>query len=139
MSNAVEEPSSDRLQVPALSLSQRGLIYDAGQRARRNPLASLCNESGGRVDDCLVALISEYGKDRCEDRLREGELLLFEFTRVDATFGIESKNGKRVPNDAHRVSGHKLDHDAGHSRSLPCKNGQTVACRISQHPVELGA
>jgi hypothetical protein len=101
-------------------------------------LASLCNESGRRVDHCLVAVISEYGKDRCDDRLHEGKLLLFKFARVDAAFGIESKNGKRAPNDAHRVSVHKFDHDAGHSRSLPCKNGQTVACRISQHPVEPG-
>jgi len=101
--------------------------------------ASLCDESGGRVHDCLVAVIIEYRKDRCDNRLREGKLLLFESARVDAAFGIESKNGKRVPNDAHRVSGHELDHDAGHSRSLPRKIGHTVACRISQHPVELGA
>jgi hypothetical protein len=66
-------------------------------------------------------------------------LLLFESARVDAAFGIESKNGKRAPNNAHRVSVHKLDLDAGHSRPLPCKNGQTVACRISQHPVETDA
>ncbi|WP_177205238.1 hypothetical protein [Burkholderia sp. WP9] len=66
-------------------------------------------------------------------------MLLFESARVNAAFGIERKNGKRIPNDAHWVSGHKFDHDAGHSRSLPRKNGQTVTCRISQHPVEPGA
>jgi hypothetical protein len=102
-------------------------------------LASLCNKSGGRVDDRLVAVIIEYGKDRCDGRLHEGKLLPFESARVNAAFGIESEDGKRAPNDVHRVSGHKLDHDAGHSRSLPRKNGQTVACRISQHPVEPGA
>jgi hypothetical protein len=94
-----------------------------------------CN---GRSSSRLCRYVA-YGKDRCDDRLREGQLLLFESARVDAAFGIESENGKRVPNDAHRVSGHKLDHDAGHSRSLPRKDGQTVPCRISQHPVELGA
>ncbi|WP_187639658.1 MULTISPECIES: hypothetical protein [Paraburkholderia] len=102
-------------------------------------MASLCNESGSRVDDRLVDVFIEYVKDRCDDRLREGKLLLFESARVDATFRIESEHGKRAPNDAHRVSGHEFDYDAGHSRSLPRKNGQTVACRISQHPVEPGA
>ncbi|WP_172175436.1 hypothetical protein [Paraburkholderia elongata] len=102
-------------------------------------MASLCNESGSRVDDGLVAVIIEYRKDGCDDRLREGKLLLFESARVDAAFGIESENGKRAPNDVHRVSRHKLYHDAGHSRSLPRKNGQTVACRISQHPVKPSA
>jgi len=102
-------------------------------------LASLCNESGGCVDDRLIAVIIEYGKDRCDDRLRESELLLFESGRIEASFGIENKNGKRVPNDAHRVSGRKLDYDAGHSRSLPRENWQAVACGISQHPVELRA
>ncbi|MGF6812642.1 hypothetical protein OKW30_007859 [Paraburkholderia sp. Clong3] len=102
-------------------------------------MASLCNESGSRVDDRLVDVFIEYVKDRCDDRLREGILLLFESARVDAIFRIESKHGKRAPNDAHRVSGHEFDYDAGHSRSLPRKNGQTVAFRISQHPVELGA
>jgi hypothetical protein len=102
-------------------------------------LASLCNESGGCVDDRLVAVNIEHSKDRCDGRLHEGKLLLFESAQVNVAFGIESENGKRFPNDAHRVSGLKLDHDAGHSRSLPRKNGQTVARRISQDPVELGA
>ncbi|WP_206001727.1 hypothetical protein [Paraburkholderia aromaticivorans] len=99
----------------------------------------MCKESGRCVDDCLVAVIIEYGYDRCDDRFQEGKLLLFESARVDAAFGIEIKNGKRAPNNTHRVSVHKLDLDAGHSRPLPCKNGQTMACRISQHPVETGA
>ncbi|WP_233860320.1 hypothetical protein [Paraburkholderia sp. HD33-4] len=102
-------------------------------------MTSLCHESGSRVDDRLVDVFIECIKDRCDDRLYEGKLLPFESARVDATFRIESEHGKRVPNDAHRASGHELDYDAGHSRSLPRKNGQTVACRVSQHPVEVGA
>jgi hypothetical protein len=99
----------------------------------------LCHESGSHIDDRLVDVFIEYVKDRRDDRLREGKLLPFESARVDATFRIESEHGKRVPNDAHRVSGHELDYDAGHSYSLPRKNWQTVARRVSQHPVEPGA
>jgi hypothetical protein len=137
--DAVGEPVSEGSQVSALSLAQRSLIDDARQSARRSPLAPLCKESGRCVDDRRVVVIIEYGKDRRDGQLHEGKLLLFESARVDAAFSIESENGKRVPNDAHRVSVHKLDRDAGHSYSLLRKNGQTVACRIPQHPVEPGA
>jgi hypothetical protein len=60
----------------------------------------LCHGSGGGVDDRLVAVIViiEYGKDRCDDRLGENKLLLFKSARVNAAFGIERENGKRVPN-----------------------------------------
>jgi hypothetical protein len=137
--DVVGEPVSEGSQVSALSLAQRSLIDDARQSARRSPLAPLCKESGRCVDDRRVVVIIEYGKDRRDGQLHEGKLLLFESARVDAAFSIESENGKRVPNDAHRVSVHKLDRDAGHSYSLLRKNGQTVACRIPQHPVEPGA
>ncbi|MGF6609404.1 MULTISPECIES: hypothetical protein [Paraburkholderia] len=102
-------------------------------------MASLRNESGGCVDDRFVAVIIEDGKDWCNDRFRQGKLLLFESACVNAAFGIESENGKHVSNDANRLSVYELDNHVGHSRSLPRKGGQTVACRISEHPVEPGA
>jgi hypothetical protein len=35
-------------------------------------------------------------------------LLLYEAACVEATFGIESKNGIRGSDDAHRLAGHKF-------------------------------
>lgn len=55
-------------------------------------MASLRNDSRGRVDDCFVAVFIEYGKDWCNDRLYEGELLLFESAWFDVAFGIETEN-----------------------------------------------
>ncbi|WP_160172271.1 hypothetical protein [Cupriavidus sp. SK-3] len=79
------------------------------------------DESSGCVDDGLVAVISGCGEDRGNDRLREGELLLFECLRVEVAFGIEREDGKRCSNDAHRFSRHEFNHHIGRAHALPSK------------------
>jgi hypothetical protein len=98
----------------------------------------LRNESRGRVNDGLLALIHGCGEDGGNDRLRERKLLLFECPWIEATFGIERENGKRRSNDAHWLSGHQFDDHIGHACALPGKSGQAVVGRLPQHPLEFG-
>jgi hypothetical protein len=64
-------------------------------------------------------------------------LVLAEFACVDAAFAIKNEDGKGVPNYAGWNSADELDDCAGHAHTLPCEFMQRMACRISQHPVEL--
>jgi hypothetical protein len=102
------------------------------------PIGPLRNESRGRVNDGLLALIHGCGEDGGNDRLRERKLLLFECPWIEATFGIERENGKRRSNDAHWLSGHQFDDHIGHACALPGKSGQAVVGRLPQHPLEFG-
>lgn len=65
-------------------------------------------------------------------------IFVFESAWVEAAFGIKREDGKRVPNDAHRIPGHPFNDHIGHARSLPREDWQTVVRRILQRPLEFG-
>ena len=88
--------------------------------ARRNPVASLRDESSSRIDDSLAAVKAGPGNDRCNERLHESALLFFKSTWIEATVGSKREDGTPASNDAHRLSVHQLDDHIGRAYSLTC-------------------
>jgi len=134
-SNAPNGVTRDQHLKAAARQSPQGGIFDgARQAARRSPRASVSDKSMGGVDHCVVALgSSEHGG---QSRLCERMLLPVESGRVDAAFVFEGEHSKGAPDDAPRTAIDQFDDQIGRAHSLLREDGQAMACRISQHPVE---
>ena len=130
-----ESSVSISLQSRAFDSPQGSSVDEARHSSRRRPTASLGDESARRVDDSRCnGRLSDRQSQR---QLGAGPLMLVERARIKASFAIEGENAERGPNDANRLAVQKLNDDVGHAHASPSEAGNSVACRISEHLLEL--